>query len=863
MLAFVACFVGATATELVIADGTEKTTDLPVKGTYCDTEGTHGYMIYHADSLAEVAGGQISKIAFHIDPMSSNNSGCVLQLSLREIADDAIPATTTTYDGFTVCGTYTIVGNETTLPFEFDEPFDYSGEANLLVEVRVITKSDGYANFNAYGVKKSAGVNPSATHYGSSSHYFVSFVPKITMEYTNEAKAWDAKVSPLNLNFGTVNIGEETTLNVTVKNRGLNSFTPAVTAPEAPFSVAYEPVQLATDEAVDIPVTIAPTAEGFYSGTMTIDCGEAGNFTVNISGKAIEAGSEITLCDGSESNSHVPLYGLYYDTQGTTTQFIYPKEMLSDLNGRAISSVKFFATGNIGLTNGTLQLSVKEVDYTTFEHESAISLPTNQVTEMTVVATIVPSGTGTEMVFDFNEPFIYNGGNLAFETYVVENGGYKGVYWYGKNQDNECAYYAYTSSWSSDLSVAYDKFLPKMYMETIAAPNPEEHTYAVAGAPAALFGMENDWDPVAAPEMQMNDDGLYEWTSEETELEANTTVEFKVVQDHGWDVSYPVDNVSIIAQEDGVYTLNVTYNPENNEVLGNLIKKEVPVEHTYAVTGKPAALFGMENDWDPVAAPEMQMNDNGIYEWTSEETELEANTTVEFKVVQDHGWDVNYPVDNVAVNADKKGVYTLNVTYNPENNEVLGTLTLVEEIFETVYILGNVNSNDWATNVGVEMETTDGKIYTKDVYVIVTEFAPAVKLADNDEGYGFFAFTTKLMDGAEDWDGIAPYRFGAVSNGDFVVNEDMFGQELSLTADNGQAFKIPEGYYQLTVDLENMKLTIDGNTLTGVSDLKFVNAKSVRYYNLQGVESATPFDGFNIVVLEMPDGSKNTMKLVK
>lgn len=759
MLAFVACFVGATATELVIADGTDKTTDLPVKGTYCDTEGTHGYMIYHADSLAEVAGGQISKITFHIDPMSSNNSGCVLQLSLREIADDVIPATTTTYDGFTVCGTYTIVGEETTLPFEFDEPFDYSGEANLLVEVRVITKSNGYANFNAYGVYNTTGVNLSATHYGSSSHYFVSFVPKITMEYTNEDKAWDAKVSPLNLNFGTVNIGEETTLNVTVKNRGLNSFTPAVTAPEAPFSVAYEPVQLATDEAVEIPVTIAPTAEGFYTGTMTIDCGEAGNFTVNISGKAIEAGSEITLCDGNESNTHVPLFGLYYDTQGTTTQFIYPKEMLSDLNGRAISSVKFFATGDIGIKNGTLQLSVKEVDYTTFEHETAISLPTNQVTEMTVVATIVPSGTGTEMVFDFNEPFIYNGGNLAFETCVVQNGGYKGVYWYGKNQDNECAYYFYTSSWSSDLSIAYDKFLPKMYMETIAAPNPDEHTYAVAGAPAALFGMENDWDPVAAPEMQMND--------------------------------------------------------------------------------------------------------NGIYEWTSEETELEANTMVEFKVVQDHGWDVNYPVDNVAVIADKKGVYTLNVTYNPENNEVLGTLTLVEEIFETVYILGNVNSNDWATNLGVEMETTDGKIYTKDVYVIVTEFAPAVKLADNDEGYGFFAFTTKLMDGAEDWDGIAPYRFGAVSNGDFVVNEDMFGQELSLTADNGQAFKIPEGYYQLTVDLENMKLTIDGNTLTGVSDLKFVNAKSVRYYNLQGVESATPFDGFNIVVLEMPDGSKNTMKLVK
>jgi ribosome-binding factor A len=41
------------------------------------------------------------------------------------------------------------------------------------------------------------------------------------------------------------------------------------------------------------------------------------------------------------------------------------------------------------------------------------------------------------------------------------------------------------------------------------------------------------------------------------------------------------------------------------------------------------------------------------------------------------------------------------------------------------------------------------------------------------------------------------------------------------------------------------------------------NVKSVRYYNVAGIESATPFKGINIVVMEMNDGTKKTMKVVK
>ena len=297
-------------------------------------------------------------------------------------------------------------------------------------------------------------------------------------------------------------------------------------------------------------------------------------------------------------------------------------------------------------------------------------------------------------------------------------------------------------------------------------------------------------------------------------------------------------------------------------------------EHTYAVCGAPAALFGMENDWDPVAAPEMTLNEEtGLYEWTSAETELEAGN-IEFKIVQDHSWDVCWPAstkdyNNYVVPVENAGVYTLSVTFDPSDPENAIITANLNEVPQQpkVYIIGEVNGNGWATNVGVEMDTEDGVIFTKEV----TLHNPT-KLVDpiGDNKYCFFSFATKLMEAADDWNGLAPYRFGAVSeatednpNGDFRFYKNMMNMPLALTFDNGKAFQVEEGTYTLTVDLENMTLTINGESFTGIENLNMSNVKGVRYYNLQGVESATPFQGVNIVVKEMTDGSKVTTKLVK
>ena len=133
----------------------------------------------------------------------------------------------------------------------------------------------------------------------------------------------------------------------------------------------------------------------------------------------------------------------------------------------------------------------------------------------------------------------------------------------------------------------------------------------------------------------------------------------------------------------------------------------------------------------------------------------------------------------------------------------------IGQFAENVYILGQVNGNDWAANVGYAMTTEDGVTYTADITC-----AP-VDEGDTD-GYSFFSFTTMLADDADDWDAIAGYRFGAVSEGDFLVTDDMIGIELSLTDENGQAYKIPDGEYGLSLNFETLKLVITKKAAPGI-----------------------------------------------
>ena len=118
-----------------------------------------------------------------------------------------------------------------------------------------------------------------------------------------------------------------------------------------------------------------------------------------------------------------------------------------------------------------------------------------------------------------------------------------------------------------------------------------------------------------------------------------------------------------------------------------------------------------------------------------------------------------------------------------------------------VYILGEVNGNEWNPAVGVEMTSEDGNIFT-------------AQITTKETGFSYFGFTKVLADAESEtgWDDIAPYRFGAVPADDynFIVTEELLGTEIALTTENYLAFQMAPGTFTLSLDLENMKLTING-----------------------------------------------------
>ncbi|MBR5684704.1 MAG: hypothetical protein IKX18_00950 [Muribaculaceae bacterium] len=122
------------------------------------------------------------------------------------------------------------------------------------------------------------------------------------------------------------------------------------------------------------------------------------------------------------------------------------------------------------------------------------------------------------------------------------------------------------------------------------------------------------------------------------------------------------------------------------------------------------------------------------------------------------------------------------------------TQSVVREVTlpgNNVYVLGQINDQNWAPNAGTMMEyDAEKKVYTGTY---------------NLEANESFGFTTELAmyDDQGSWDYIEQFRFGPVSSGDFELQDQYIGQPLTLTFDNYGAIKVlSAGEYKVTVSLE-------------------------------------------------------------
>ena len=140
-----------------------------------------------------------------------------------------------------------------------------------------------------------------------------------------------------------------------------------------------------------------------------------------------------------------------------------------------------------------------------------------------------------------------------------------------------------------------------------------------------------------------------------------------------------------------------SYNPDEQSglsayITGKYVPGETPqpVEHTYTVAGNLTDAFGTA--WDPEnAANDMVKQEDGTYKWEKAELALAAGT-VQFKVCEDHAWDVAYPASDYQLAIAEAGEYTITITFNPETKAVNAVATKTGDAVVTVnyYLVGSV-----------------------------------------------------------------------------------------------------------------------------------------------------------------------------
>lgn len=210
---------------------------------------------------------------------------------------------------------------------------------------------------------------------------------------------------------------------------------------------------------------------------------------------------------------------------------------------------------------------------------------------------------------------------------------------------------------------------------------------------------------------------------------------------------------------------------------------------------------------------------------------------------------VTFPEDNEGKTYDVYGIpswYNYNAQFIPL--EIVEVVEPVVTEIEQLYVVGTFN--DWSQVNGM-VELTDNGNYELAGDVEFDAGAEFKLITPVGDGWKWF--------GGEDANGV----------GYFLINNELLESPISLV--DGANFRIEEaGNYKITVSTAETKglplplvMTIKKNVPEAIDAINMENVKAVRYYNVAGVESATPFQGVNIVVREMNDGSKSVIKVVK
>jgi hypothetical protein len=192
--------------------------------------------------------------------------------------------------------------------------------------------------------------------------------------------------------------------------------------------------------------------------------------SITITGESASSGNteSETICEGTTTNEFLPIYG-YYNDDFQINQMIYPENLLTNLVGKTLTSMTFYANGALGANLGTSVWTVKLGTTNQTSFASSLSSITRLVPDnVTIVAQGYSITTGINtMTINFTTPFTYTGGNLLVDFQSTTDGGWVRTYFYGVNQNTYTGYNSYNSSSTAGSNGHYSsgstrQFLPKV-----------------------------------------------------------------------------------------------------------------------------------------------------------------------------------------------------------------------------------------------------------------------------------------------------------------------------------------------------------------------------------------------------------------
>lgn len=172
--------------------------------------------------------------------------------------------------------------------------------------------------------------------------------------------------------------------------------------------------------------------------------------------------SYLTVANGTESNSYVPVYGFYADAY-LRCQTIYPASMLTSMTGENILGLTYYlSTSAAAAWTGTFEVKMMEVSDTTLSAFLPDSIATT-------VFTGTLDGTGSTMDIEFDAPYAYQGGNLLIEVNLITIGNYKSASFTGISTPS-ASWQGYNYSSWNEITGSTQQFIPKTTFLYGAAP---------------------------------------------------------------------------------------------------------------------------------------------------------------------------------------------------------------------------------------------------------------------------------------------------------------------------------------------------------------------------------------------------------